>query len=81
MNLATIDQAAEKLSRSPATIRNYIKKGKLSAYRTLPGPRGYQVDLDEVEKVVPPKKKPFGPNAKIIYLDEDGNPLEGKIDA
>lgn len=68
MNLVTIEDAADDRSVTSQTIRNYIRRGQLTAYR--PGHRrDHLVDLDEVRKVVTRSRYgTFGPRARIVPI-------------
>ena len=69
-------RASKGLTGSPDTIRNWIKRGIVPAYR-LAGSRGLLVDLDEMDRVLrdqPParvrrKYGSYGPHARITPLD------------
>lgn len=66
---ATIRRAAEDNGVSYETGVNYIKRGKLPAYK-LPGKRGHYVDLDEAAQVLGKRQKygTFGPDAVVRDL-------------
>jgi excisionase family DNA binding protein len=48
--LLTVQQSAEVLGCSDATIRNWIREGRLRAYRV--GPRFLRIKLNDLEKTV-----------------------------
>jgi excisionase family DNA binding protein len=74
-NLVTIALAADHLGVVPKTVRNYVSRGLLTAYR-IPGTRGVRLDLDEVDaamRLIPttvarPATTQFGPKARIVTL-------------
>lgn len=66
MHLVAIDHAAEDRSVTSQTIRNYIRRGQLKAYRVA-GQRGHLVDIDEVRRVVTASRYgTFGPQAVVL---------------
>jgi excisionase family DNA binding protein len=48
--LLTVQQSAEVLGCSEATIRNWIREGRLRAYRV--GPRFLRIKANDLEKTV-----------------------------
>lgn len=73
--LATIEQTANYLGRSPRTVRNYIGKGFFPGYKR-PGQRALLIDLDEVDKAMRAllarkahaAAGSYGPKARIVTL-------------
>jgi excisionase family DNA binding protein len=74
-NLQTVEQTAKYLGVTPRTIRNYVSKGLIPAYR-IPGTRGIRLDLDEVTnrmRLIPTTRarsaiNEYGPRADIRIL-------------
>lgn len=66
---ATIQHAANDNGCDYGTVRNYIRRGDLTAFR-LPGKRGHFVDLDEAREVLSRRQQygTFGPDAKVRDL-------------
>lgn len=66
---ATIQYAADDNGCDYGTVRNYIRRGDLTAFR-LPGKRGHYVDLNEATEVIAKRQQygSFGPDAKVIDL-------------
>lgn len=52
-NLVTLDAAAERLAVHPKTVRNYIARGELTAYR-IKNSRLIRIDSDEVDRLLVP---------------------------
>lgn len=82
--LATIEQTAHYLGRSPRTVRNYIGKGFFPAYKR-PGSRGLFIDLEEVDRAMQalPARKAhaasgsYGPKARIVTLPHRAEVVSG----
>ena len=76
---ATLHRAAKEHGVSYATIRNYIKRGKVPVYH-LPGRRGACVDLDEVAAYIASKGRAdyssFGPDAIVRDLSKVAEEFE-----
>lgn len=66
---ATIQYAADQNGCDYGTVRNYIRRGDITAFR-LPDKRGHYVDLDEAREVLSKRQRygSFGPNAKVHDL-------------
>lgn len=69
---SSIEQVARELGVTARTVRNYISRGLLPAYR-IPGTRGVRLRIDEVKfelKRIPSTRartdiNTFGPKARI----------------
>lgn len=67
--LASFRHTAAACGVHPATVRNYVKRGELVAYR-LPGKKGHFVDLDEAKALIGKRQQhsTFGPDAVVRDL-------------
>lgn len=77
VQLVPLAIAADHLSVTEQTVRNYIRRGFFPAYRVR-GHRGLMVDLAEADKalgalpltVARPGRTAYGPRARIIDLGD-----------
>jgi excisionase family DNA binding protein len=54
--LLTVKQTAEKLQLKPATIRAWIRQGKIRAVYLGSDAAGYRVPLSEIERIIGVRK-------------------------
>lgn len=81
---STVDQVAAYLQITPKSVRNYVRDGRIPAYR-IPGLRGIRLRLDEVDRelrLIPAgrirlPRNAFGPNARITELAPVREPIMG----
>ena len=66
---ANFNDAGDQCGVSSATIRNWVVKGDLPAFK-LPGKKGHYVDLAEAKALATKRQQwgTFGPEAKVIDL-------------
>lgn len=75
--VTSIAKGARQLGVSEETLRNYVRRGYVTAYR-VPGRRGHFVDVTEARESLArqPRSKvrmdygDWGPDAKVVDLEQ-----------